>query len=140
MLILTTCLQKFSSGFRNILKIFLLVHLRSLKFDLRFSLLHTLYFQVSQKSLSRQQYSTSGSRKSISYALLDATKQSSFLSAFDKSGFKSLDKFLVAYKPKRGKFAVFAGEMTTEEVERFIGSVLNGDVQFSKTRHKPLIK
>lgn len=99
-----------------------------------------MHFQVSQKSLSRHQYSASGSRNSITYALLDAAKQSSFLSAFDKSGFKSLDKFLVAYKPKRGKFAVFAGEMTPEEVERFIGSVLNGDVQFSKTRHKPLIK
>lgn len=102
--------------------------------------LESIVLDVSQKSLSRHQYSASGSRNSITYALLDAAKQSSFLSAFDKSGFKSLGKFLVAYKPKRGKFAVFAGEMTPEEVERFIGSVLNGDVQFSKTRHKPLIK
>lgn len=76
----------------------------------------------------------------MSYALLDATKQSSFLSAFDRSGFKSFDKLLVAYKPKRGKFAAFTGEMTKEEVERFIGSVLNGDVQFVKTRQKPVIK
>uniref|UniRef100_A0A7N2M5M0 Uncharacterized protein n=1 Tax=Quercus lobata TaxID=97700 RepID=A0A7N2M5M0_QUELO len=32
--------------------------------------------------------------------LLDATKQSAFLNAFDKAGFKSVDKLLVAYKPR----------------------------------------
>ena len=67
----------------------------------------------------------SGSTDSISYILLDATKQPSFLSAFDKTGFKSSDNFLVAYKPRKGKFAAFTGDMTME-VEKFISSVLNG--------------
>ena len=97
-------------------------------------------FQVSQKSLTRRQNSAFGSRDSISYALLDATKQSAFLNAFDKAGFKSVDKLLVAYKPWKRKFASFVGEMTTEEVERFIGSVPNGDIQFRETRKKPVLK
>lgn len=103
------------------------------------NLLHDVCFQLSQKSLSRQQNSADG-RDSISYTLLDASKKASFLNAFDKAGFKSLDKVLVAYKPRRGTFAVFEGEMTTEEVERFIGSVLNGDIRFTKTRQKPVLK
>lgn len=96
--------------------------------------------QVSQKSLTRRQNSAFGSRDSISYALLDATKQSAFLNAFDKAGFKSVEKFLVAYKPRKRKFASFVGEMMIEEVERFIGSVLNGDIQFRETRKKPVLK
>ncbi|XP_062095074.1 dnaJ protein ERDJ3A [Humulus lupulus] len=95
---------------------------------------------VSQKTLLRQPNSAFGSRDSISYSLLDASKQSSFLTALDKSGFKPSDKLLVAYKPRKGKFAAFKGEMTTEEVETFIGSVLNGDIQFTKTRQKPMVK
>nr|XP_048319759.1 dnaJ protein ERDJ3A-like [Ziziphus jujuba var. spinosa] len=96
--------------------------------------------KVSQKSLSRQPTSALGSRDSISYTLLDATKQPAFLNAFDKSGFKSSDKLLVAYKPRKGKFAAFEGELTIEEVEGFISSVLNGDIQFKKTWQKPVLK
>uniref|UniRef100_A0A7N2MA48 Uncharacterized protein n=1 Tax=Quercus lobata TaxID=97700 RepID=A0A7N2MA48_QUELO len=72
--------------------------------------------------------------------LLDATKQSAFLNAFDKARFKSVDKLLAAYKPWKRKFASFVGEMTTEEVERFIGSVLDGDIQFRETRKKSVLK
>ena len=82
----------------------------------------------------------SGSTDSISYILLDATKQPSFLSAIDKTGFKSSDNFLVAYKPRKGKFAAFTGDMAMEEVEKFISSVLNGDAQFTRTRQKPVLK
>ncbi|KAL0338163.1 UNVERIFIED_CONTAM: DnaJ protein ERDJ3A [Sesamum angustifolium] len=95
---------------------------------------------VAQKSFSRRQTSTSGSRDAVSYALLDASKQQSFLNAFDKSGFKSSDKVLVAYKPKRGTYAKSHGEITEEEAERFVSSVLNGDVQFTKARQKPTLK
>ncbi|XP_057984263.1 dnaJ protein ERDJ3A isoform X2 [Malania oleifera] len=102
--------------------------------------LESILLMVSQKSLTRRQNTASSSRDSISYALLDATKQPAFLNAFDKSGFKSLDKFLVAYKPRKGKFAAFVSETTAEEVEKFISSILNGDVQFSKTRQKPMLK
>ncbi|XP_017977860.1 PREDICTED: dnaJ protein ERDJ3A [Theobroma cacao] len=104
--------------------------------------LDSLLSKVSQKSLSRRQNQSvaSGSRDSISYMLLDATKQPSFLSAFDKSGFKSSDNIVVAYKPRKRKFAAYMGDMTMEEVEIFIGSVLNGDVQFTRTRQKPVLK
>ncbi|XP_071722919.1 dnaJ protein ERDJ3A [Rutidosis leptorrhynchoides] len=102
--------------------------------------LHSILSSVSQMSLMRRQNPASGPRDSVSYALLDASHQSSFLYAFDKSGFKSSDKLLIAYKPRKSKFSAFTGDITTEEVEKFIGSVLNGDVQFSKTRQKPVVK
>ncbi|XP_022767787.1 dnaJ protein ERDJ3A [Durio zibethinus] len=102
--------------------------------------LESLLSKVSQKSLSRSLNVASGSRDSVSYILLDATKQPSFMSVFDKSGFKSSDNFLVAYKPRKGKFAAFTGDMTMEEVEKFISSVLNGDVKFTRTRQNPILK
>lgn len=95
---------------------------------------------VSQKSFSRQRNQATGSKDLISYTLLDAAKQPSFLNAFDKTGFKSSDMFLIAYKPKRRKFTSFLGETTTEEVENFISSVLNGDIPFRETREKPVLR
>lgn len=100
--------------------------------------LESILSTVSQKSLSRQQ--ARGSGHSISYTLLDGTKHPAFLNSFDRYGFKSLDSLLVAYKPRKAKYAAFTGEMTAEEIERFISSVLNGDVQFNKTRQKPTFK
>lgn len=103
--------------------------------------LESFLSQVSQKSLSRRQNTASTSSDTVSYSLVDASKQSSFLNSFQKSGFKSSsDAFLIAYKPKREKFAAFEGDMTLEEVEGFISSVLNGDVQFNKTRQKPVLR
>ncbi|CAA0836276.1 DnaJ protein ERDJ3A [Striga hermonthica] len=99
---------------------------------------------VSQKSFSRRLSSNSGPRDSVAYALLDASKHQSFLNTFDKSGFKSgfksADMLLLAYKPKRGTYATSREKITEETAERFISSVLNGDVQFSKTRQKPNLK
>ncbi|GER55786.1 chaperone protein dnaJ [Striga asiatica] len=95
---------------------------------------------VSQKSFSRRLSSNSGPRDSVAYALLDASKHQSFLNTFDKSGFKSSDMLLLAYKPKRGTYATSRDKITEETAERFISSVLNGDVQFSKTRQKPNLK
>ncbi|KAL2330714.1 hypothetical protein Fmac_018295 [Flemingia macrophylla] len=98
-----------------------------------------LYF-VSQKSLSRRPHHGSGSsRDSISYALLDAAKQESFLNAFDKKGYKSTNQLLIAYKPRRGKYSVFMDEMSIEEIESFISSVLSGDIPFRETRRKPVM-
>lgn len=77
---------------------------------------------------------------SISYSVLDASEHSSFLKAFDKFAFKSSEEFLIAYKPKKGKFAAFVGKLTAEEAENFISSVLNGDAHFSKTRQKLTFK
>ncbi|PSS34699.1 DnaJ protein like [Actinidia chinensis var. chinensis] len=102
--------------------------------------LEKILLSVSQKSLSRRQNSVFGSRDSISYVLLDASKNPTFLNSFDKSGFKSQDKLLVAYKPRKGKYAAYIGEVTSEDVERFISSVLNGDVKFTKTRQKPTLR
>ncbi|KAI4331617.1 hypothetical protein MLD38_029791 [Melastoma candidum] len=95
---------------------------------------------VSRKTLSRQKSTTHGSGDSISYVLLDATKQSGFLDALDKSRFKSSDRALVAYKHRKGKFAVQLSGITHEEVERFVSSVLNGDVKFAKVRQKPVLR
>ncbi|KAK1421713.1 hypothetical protein QVD17_24265 [Tagetes erecta] len=96
--------------------------------------LHTILLSVSQKSLIRNP------RDSVSYGLLDASSQSSFLYGFEKSGFKSSDRLLIAYKARKSKFSAYTGDINSEEVEKFIGSVLNGDVQFSKIRQKPTFK
>lgn len=85
----------------------------------------------------RRQNTPNGPRDSISYALLDAAKQESFLKAFDKSGFKSTDCLLLAYKPRKGKFAVLKDEVTEEDAEKFIGAILSGDIHFSKTKQNP---
>jgi len=102
--------------------------------------LEKILSEVSQKPLSRRRSLASSSGDSISYVLLDASKHPSFLNSLHKSGFKSSDKVLIAYKPRKGKYAAFDGEMSTEEVERFVGSVLNGDVKFTMTRQKPTIQ
>ncbi|KAJ1381213.1 Thioredoxin-like superfamily, partial [Sesbania bispinosa] len=102
--------------------------------------LESILSLVSQKTLSRRPNQGASSRDSISYALLDAAKQQSFLKAFDKTGYKSSDKLLIAYKPRKRKFTVFMGEVTMEEVETFISSVLSGDIPFRETRQKPEIK
>ncbi|KAL5974996.1 hypothetical protein ACLOJK_031672 [Asimina triloba] len=96
--------------------------------------LESILHAVSQKTFSRQQ------KDSVRYSLLDATKQQTFLKSFDKTGFKSSGKLLLAYKPRKGKFAVLKNAITFEEVERFISSVLNGDIQFSKVNQKPIIR
>lgn len=91
-------------------------------------------------SFSRRPNHGSSSRDSISYAILDAAKQQSFLNAFNKTGYKSSDELLIAYKPKRGRYTVFIGEMTIEEAESFISSVLSGDIPFRETHKKPVLK
>ncbi|KAL5172604.1 DnaJ protein ERDJ3A [Glycine soja] len=81
--------------------------------------LESILSLVSPKSLSRRpNQGSSSSRDSISYALLDAAKQKSFLKAFDKTGYKSSNNLLIAYKPRRGKYSIFMGEMTIEEIEK----------------------
>lgn len=102
--------------------------------------LESILSKVSQKSLTRISSPSSDSKDPISYVLLDATQQQAFLDAFDRSRFKSSDSFLLAYKPRRGKYAMYTGDLNIEVVERFISSVLSGDVQFRKTWQKPMIK
>ncbi|KAG4936909.1 hypothetical protein AAZX31_18G184900 [Glycine max] len=103
--------------------------------------LESILSLVSQKSLSRRpSQGSSSSRDSIFYVLLDAAKQKSFLKAFDKTDYKSSNNLLIAYKPRRGKYSVFMGEMTIEEAEKFISSVLSGDVPFRETSRKPVLE
>jgi hypothetical protein len=80
------------------------------------------------------------SGNAITYDLLDGNRQSAFLSLFDKSGYQSSDNLLLAYKPRRGKFAAHNGELTMEEAEKFVASVLNGDVHLSATRQKLVLR
>ncbi|KAF9597985.1 hypothetical protein IFM89_023470 [Coptis chinensis] len=103
-------------------------------------MLESILSTVSKKSLTRRQNQVSGSEDSISFSLLDANKQQEFLNSMDKTSFKSKDNSLVAYKPRKGKFAAFTNVLTLDEVERFIGAVLNGDVRFSKMKRKPVLK
>ncbi|KAJ4816919.1 DnaJ protein ERDJ3A [Rhynchospora pubera] len=98
-------------------------------------MLEKILAEISQKTLVRRQYGSS-----VKYALLDANKQSAFLSSFDKSGYKSYDKLIVAYKPRKGRFATLTQNLTMEEAEKFVGSVLNGDVQFSNVRQKLVLR
>ncbi|CAD6210753.1 unnamed protein product [Miscanthus lutarioriparius] len=78
--------------------------------------LETVLSEISKKTLIRGQ--NYNSRNAVSYALLDKDKQSAFLSSFDKSGYKSSDKLLISYKPRRGRFAVYdEDEVTLEEAE-----------------------
>lgn len=102
--------------------------------------LENLLSALSQKTLMRKQDRGAGHGDAISYSLLDAKKQSQSLNSFNRSGFTSLDMFLLAYKSRKGKFVAFTGELTMEEVEKFVGSVLNGDVIFSKIRHNPTFR
>ncbi|GLJ38634.1 hypothetical protein SUGI_0787710 [Cryptomeria japonica] len=90
---------------------------------------------ISQKTLTRgQRFEV---KDAVSYSLLDAAKQKTFLRAFDKSGFKDMDAVLIAYKPRKERFALYKGSLTMEDTERFIGEVLNGDVRFTKVLQKP---
>ncbi|PIA32373.1 hypothetical protein AQUCO_04500166v1 [Aquilegia coerulea] len=102
--------------------------------------LESILNTVSKKSLTRRQNQVSSSGDSISFSLLDANKQQEFLNSLDRSGFKSKDHLVVAYKPRKGKFAAFTNDLMSDEVELFISGVLNGDVQFSKIKKKPVLK
>ncbi|KAG6486314.1 dnaJ protein ERDJ3A-like [Zingiber officinale] len=102
--------------------------------------LETILSEISRKTLVRRPNHARTSKDSISYSMLDGNKQSSILYAFDKSGFKTSDALLVAYKPKKGKFATLTDILTLEAVEKFVSSVLSGDVQFSKIRQHPVIR
>ncbi|KAF7143751.1 hypothetical protein RHSIM_Rhsim05G0219400 [Rhododendron simsii] len=58
------------------------------------------------------------------FLILVASSRLSFLNSLDKSGFKSSEKVLIAFKPQKGKYVAFDGrEMNAEEAERFLISV-----------------
>ncbi|KAL9263694.1 DnaJ protein ERDJ3A-like protein [Drosera capensis] len=99
--------------------------------------LESILLTVSKKTMSRSRFPTSESKNPVSYAMFDAVKQQEFLDALGESGLKSVDELLLAYKPRKGKYAVLKDWDTMEEAESFISSVLSGDVQLKKTRRKP---
>ncbi|XP_047330256.1 dnaJ protein ERDJ3A [Impatiens glandulifera] len=102
--------------------------------------LESVISSVSQKSFLRRHKTAYNVKDPVSYGLVDASKYPAFLNSLEKSGFRSQDKILIAYKPKRRKFVSFTGDLTTEAVERFVAEVLNGDVVFTKTRQRPEFK
>ncbi|KAG8063783.1 hypothetical protein GUJ93_ZPchr0003g16479 [Zizania palustris] len=82
--------------------------------------LEAVLSEISQKTLLRGQNYNAGN--ATAYALLDGNKQSALLSTFNKSAFKSSDKLLLAYEPRRARFAVYDNEATLEEAESGRGS------------------
>ncbi|XP_031488950.1 dnaJ protein ERDJ3A [Nymphaea colorata] len=100
--------------------------------------LQAILSSVSQKRMMRRQDSTKD--MVVSYSLLDASKQPSFLYSFDMSGFKSSDGLLVSYKPRKERYAVYSGDLNFENVEDFVGLVLSGDVQFKKILREAELK
>lgn len=99
--------------------------------------LEFILLTVSKRTMSRSRFPTSESMDPVYYAMFDAVKQQAFLDALGESGLKSVDKLLLAYKPRKGKYAVLKDWDTMEEAESFISSVLSGDVQLRKTRRMP---
>ncbi|KAJ8650593.1 hypothetical protein MRB53_003616 [Persea americana] len=76
----------------------------------------------------------------ISFSLLDASKHTAFLYTFSSAGFQNSAMLIVAYKPREETFAILIYELTFEDVEEFISSVLVGDIQFKKVLQKPIIE
>ncbi|KAJ7546046.1 hypothetical protein O6H91_08G021900 [Diphasiastrum complanatum] len=94
--------------------------------------------KVSQKNFVRAgSLSTNAKKPSISYALLDASKQKAFLEALRESNFRN-DIVFVAYKPRKGKFAILQNPATHDAVETFVTEALSGDLSFKKVKKEPM--
>lgn len=90
--------------------------------------------QISQKSLIRKTHGSSP----VSYGLVDGAKHTTFLEAFPGSDISS-SVVLVAYKPRRGKSALYRGPLTLEGVEDFVTRALGGDLTFESINQKPTL-
>ncbi|XP_078445254.1 DNAJ heat shock N-terminal domain-containing protein [Wolffia australiana] len=100
--------------------------------------MESILSQISQKTMTRRQSQPLSPRDSISYSLLDASKHKKFIESFEDSAHKNSDLILLAYKPRKGKFALLGtSELTLEDAESFVGSALNGDLKFSEIRRTP---
>lgn len=87
-----------------------------------------------------RQVDSYGVKKSaLSYSLVDASKNSSFLQAFGNPTFSKSDAVIIAFKPKRKRFAVFKESTSMEGVESFVTGALGGDVQFTACKKDPVL-
>lgn len=80
----------------------------------------------------------------IGFALLDEKAQPDFLPAFPdaraSTGAKKPEMIVIAYKPKRGRYASYVGRADAVAVETFVLNVLSGDETFHRTKHEPVLK
>lgn len=95
--------------------------------------------EISHKTLIRRGQRVNAMKKSVSYCVLDATKQLAFLNAFDKSVSKNKDSVLIAYKPKKGTYVSYDGPINLENVENFVVEVLGGDLQLRRVIQDPVL-
>lgn len=92
--------------------------------------------EISQKSLVRKSH---GKGQPVSYSLVDAAKRKTFMKAFSAVDLSSIDTVLVAYKPRRGRSALYRGPLTLEGVEDFVTKALVGDVTFEPVYETPTL-
>ncbi|GAQ91638.1 DnaJ heat shock family protein [Klebsormidium nitens] len=81
---------------------------------------------------------------SLGFALLDEKAQPGFLTAFPEAraakGVPKSEILVLAYKPKRQRYASYIGKADPAGVEDFVSRVLSGDAAFHKTKHEPVLK
>jgi hypothetical protein len=81
---------------------------------------------------------------SIGFALLDEKAQPDFLPAFPEArasaGAKKPEMTVIAFKPKRGRYASYVGRADAAAVEGFVLNVLSGDETFHRTKHEPVLR
>lgn len=93
------------------------------------------FVQISHKSLIRKVHGS----QPVSYSLVDGAKRTTFLKAFTKGDLSSSDTLLVAYKPRKGRSALYSGPLTLEGVEEFVSKALGGDLTFEPVHQKPTL-
>lgn len=91
--------------------------------------------EISQKSLVRKAHGS----QPVSYSLVDGAKRATFLKAFSAIDLSSIDTVVVAYKPRKGRSAVYKGPLTLEGVEDFVTRVLVGDLAFEPVYQAPVL-
>lgn len=91
--------------------------------------------QISQKSLVRKAHGS----QPVSYSLVDGAKRATFMKAFSSIDLSSIDTLLVAYKPRRGRSALYRGPLTLEGIEDFVTRALVGDLTFEPVYQTPTL-
>lgn len=75
----------------------------------------------------------------MSYSLVDAAKRETFMKSFSAIDLSSIDTVLVAYKPRKGRSALYRGPLTFEGVEDFVTKALVGDLTFEPIYQAPTL-
>lgn len=93
------------------------------------------FVQISHKSLVRKIHGS----QPVSYSLVDRAKRKIFLKAFTRDDLSGSDTLLVAYKPRKGRSALYSGPLTLEGAEEFVSKALGGDLTFEPVYQKPTL-